>query len=242
MHFLKTQKEYKSSTIQDFGAKIKQYTKKARLSGYEIDESCFEVKLPKNDYIGIALTDGEVLKLFQLEGLTKSQHCIREWFVFGCCTGLRYSDLGVMSNVQLGDDHIRITTTKTKTPVIVPLHHLVKKILKRNNNKMPIFTSIQFFNKTVKEVCKIAKINKNIQIERHAGLEFKRETKKKYELVSSHTARRTFATNAYLAGILAWRIMLITGHKTQESFFAYICIDKDENADILSEHVFFTGE
>ncbi len=162
--------------------------------------------------------------------------------MFGCCTGLRFSDLEVLSAIKLGEGHIRITTTKTKNPVVVPLHHFVTKILQRNNYEMPKLPSAQYFNRIVKEVCEIAGIDKDITIERYAGLKFERKTYKKYKLVSSHTARRTFATNAYLAGIKAWRIMLITGHKTEQAFFSYICIDKDENADFLSEHEFFTGK
>lgn len=57
--------------------------------------------------------------------------------------------------------------------------------------------------------------------------------------VSSHTARRTFATNAYLAGILPARIMLITGHKTEQAFFRYIRIDKVRNAQELAQMDFF---
>ncbi len=242
LYFLKALKPYRTSTIRHFGAKVKEYTKKAHLAGYEINRSCFDVKLPKDDYVGVALTEAEVRKLFELKNLNQAQYDVREWFVFGCCTGLRYSDLKVVSGIQLGEGHIRITTTKTKTPIVVPLHHFVSKILKRNNNEMPNFSSIQYFNRTIKEVCEISGIDKDITIERYAGLEFERKTYKKYKLISSHSARRTFATNAYLAGIKAWRIMLITGHKTEQSFFSYICIDKDENADFLSNHEFFTGE
>lgn len=63
----------------------------------------------------------------------------------------------------------------------------------------------------------------------------------KWQVISSHTARRSFATNAYLAGIPVFRIMLITGHKTEESFFRYIRIGKAENARELAQHPFFAG-
>ena len=58
-------------------------------------------------------------------------------------------------------------------------------------------------------------------------------------LVISHTARRSGATNMYLAGIPTFRIMLLTGHTTEESFFKYIRIGKEENANVLSEYPFF---
>jgi integrase len=68
-----------------------------------------------------------------------------------------------------------------------------------------------------------------------------RKRVKKYALVSSHTARRTGATNMYLAGVQTFRIMLITGHTTEQSFFKYIRIEREENARVLSEHPFFKG-
>lgn len=57
-------------------------------------------------------------------------------------------------------------------------------------------------------------------------------------MVTSHTARRSFATNAYRAGIPSLSIMQITGHSTETSFMKYIRISKEENAIALSKHTF----
>lgn len=66
------------------------------------------------------------------------------------------------------------------------------------------------------------------------------QTMPKYKLVSSHTARRSFATNAYLAGVPTISIMKITGHKTESAFMKYIKISGKENAVKLKGHKFFT--
>lgn len=66
-----------------------------------------------------------------------------------------------------------------------------------------------------------------------------KEVRKKYEMIASHTARRSFATNAYLAGIPIARIMMLTGHQSETSFFKYIKIRGDENAEELARHAFF---
>jgi len=56
----------------------------------------------------------------------------------------------------------------------------------------------------------------------------------KYELVTSHTARRSFATNLYRRGLPASQIMLLTGHKTEGAFLRYIKVSKEDNArDVL---------
>jgi integrase len=75
--------------------------------------------------------------------------------------------------------------------------------------------------------------------ERTVGTRVVKRLVKKYTLVSTHTARRTGATNMYLSGIPVARIMLLTGHKTEQSFFRYIRIEREENAKTLSEHPFF---
>jgi integrase len=64
-------------------------------------------------------------------------------------------------------------------------------------------------------------------------------TKEKWELVSSHTARRTGATNMYKAGIPTLAIMKVTGHTSESSFLKYINISKEENARMLAEHPYF---
>lgn len=64
-------------------------------------------------------------------------------------------------------------------------------------------------------------------------------TYEKCDMVTSHTARRSFATNAYRAGIPSLSIMQITGHTTESSFMRYIRVSKEENAIALQEHAFF---
>lgn len=61
-------------------------------------------------------------------------------------------------------------------------------------------------------------------------------TYKKWEMISSHTARRSFATNEYLAGTPTLTIMAITGHKTEKSFLRYIKLTSAEHAKLLRAH------
>ena len=65
--------------------------------------------------------------------------------------------------------------------------------------------------------------------------------KEKCDLVSTHVARRSFATNAYKAGVPTIAIMKITGHKKESTFLKYIKISAEENAELLKDHPFFTG-
>ena len=92
----------------------------------------------------------------------------------------------------------------------------------------------------MKRLCKQVGIDDEILWERTVGRKVVRKRVERYKLVGSHTARRTFATNAYLAGVPAARIMLITGHKTEGAFFDYIRITAEENVEFLAKHPFFT--
>jgi len=62
------------------------------------------------------------------------------------------------------------------------------------------------------------------------------EAKKKHELVTTHTARRSFATNVFKSGYPAISLMKITGHRTEKAFLLYIKVTPEENANKLMEH------
>ena len=93
----------------------------------------------------------------------------------------------------------------------------------------------QRFNMYIKEVCKEAGINESVLV-RKSGKHIRSE---KWELVSSHTARRTGLTNMYKAGIPTYRCMMISGHKTEQVFLTYLRITQEENAQFLKENSFF---
>ena len=61
----------------------------------------------------------------------------------------------------------------------------------------------------------------------------------KYELIRTHTCRKSFATNAFRQGLSTLSIMKITGHKTETQFFKYVRITEQENASDLINHEFF---
>ena len=98
---------------------------------------------------------------------------------------------------------------------------------------------IQYFNKAIKVICKKVGINEPILWERTVGTGVVKKKLEKWEMVSSHTARRSFATNMFLQNVPTYRIMLITGHKSESSFFKYIRVTREENASTLQGHQFF---
>jgi integrase len=95
-------------------------------------------------------------------------------------------------------------------------------------------------NEYLKELGELAEIDEEILITATKGGKRVTETFKKWELITTHTARRSFATNAYLQSVPTIPIMKITGHKTEKSFLKYIKISQEDNANQLVNHPFFS--
>jgi len=193
---------------------------------------------PETDTDGVYLTAAEIMALHKLDLSEKKKLLqVRDLFLVGCCTGLRFGDYSNIKpeNIVLdeGDCFIKIRTQKTGELVIIPCNPIIIDILRRYENtpgRLPKTMSNQKFNDYVKEVCKEANLTETGRL----STDMK---KAMYECVSSHTARRSFATNLYLEGFPTYEIMKITGHKTEKSFLKYIKVSKLDAARRLSEHI-----
>lgn len=181
--------------------------------------------------------DGEELERIRKCNLSRHPRLarIRDLFLMECWTGLRFSDIMSLCAENIKDDVIVIQQRKTDSYVTVPVHPVFREIWERYGG-IPIQISNQKFNKRIKDVCKAARINAGVIKSITKG--GRRETAKyrKWELVSSHTGRRSFATNLYKSGFPSISIMSITGHKSESAFLKYIKVGKEEHVRMLSEH------
>lgn len=237
--YLQDDQELMISTVKSIIERVKCMLQKACNFGYKVDETFrdFNIRDEEIDSIFLSMTD--IARIYYAKGLTRKQGEIRDYFIIGCLTGLRYSDYSRLQPENFIDGKIVIRTKKTKTPVQIPMHPFVKEILQKYNGILPPGRCIQYFNKAIKKICKQIGFVELTNYERHIGLEFVSVQKPKYELISSHTARRSAATNMFLANIPTYRIMLLTGHKSEHAFFRYIRITREENVITLSGHQFF---
>ncbi|MBK8564926.1 MAG: site-specific integrase [Saprospiraceae bacterium] len=192
----------------------------------------------------IYLSIDELTRLYRLhlEG-KKSLDKVRDLFLVGAFTGLRFSDFTNIrpENVRTvdGGQQIQMTTQKTGEAVAVPVHPIVRAILEKHKGQPPKPLSNQKMNDYLKELAKLAGITDAVVLTKNrAGKRFDRRFEK-WELVTTHTARRSFATNAFKAGIPSISIMKITGHRTEAAFMKYIKISKEENAILISQSDFF---
>lgn len=158
---------------------------------------------------------------------------VRDLFIIGCYTGLRFSDLSQLSVDRIDDDIIEVRQVKTGDRVYIPLQPEVKTIMNRYDGQFPEAISNQKFNEYLKDVCeKCPLLQKNVSLKTFVAGKREIITHPKYFFVKSHTARRSFATNEYMKGELTiGEIRAITGHKTDKSFYKYIRVTPRENAE-----------
>jgi integrase len=188
---------------------------------------------PSQDVEHIYLTAQELAEIERLE-LSGTLDKVRDLFLIGAWTGLRHSDWGKINGNRDGEFFV-IETQKTKNKVVIPIHSTVLRILDKYSDGLPKVMSKTYINYVVKDICKLAGINspEQKQTTRH-GMTVTKNVEK-WELVSTHTARRSFATNAYKMGVPSITIMAITGHKTETSFLKYIKVTPQEHATKILE-------
>lgn len=241
VYYLKSEKKLMQNTVKGHLERLHAMLHKAVLYGYPVNNTYKEISIPEEDSGAVFLSMVEITRIYYYDHLTRFQKEVRDHFVIGCLTGLRYSDYSRLgeSNFQRDTNQIRIKTKKTGTVVYVPMHRFVREILKKYNYNLPKPRCLQFFNRALKDICRKVGLHESILWERTVGTEVISKEVPKWAMISSHTARRSFATNMFLQNIPTYRIMLITGHKSEKSFFKYIRVSREENAASLSGHLFF---
>lgn len=202
-------------------------------------------KTTQEDVDHIFLTDEELQILYEKD-LTEKPYLdrVRDLFLIGCHTGLRFSDFTQLKKENLHkskDDKLvfNVITQKTLERVVIPVKPVLKSIWEKYDGILPRAISNQKMNDYLKELGKVAEIDKMTILKKTSGKEVIQKICPKYDLISTHTARRSFATNAFLNGIPAISIMKFTGHKTESSFMKYIKVSQERNAELLSGHPFF---
>ncbi|HEY6976612.1 MAG TPA: site-specific integrase [Chitinophagaceae bacterium] len=184
----------------------------------------------------VCLTRKEVLTLFRTRMEPRLER-IKDIFVVGCCTALRYSDFSTIKPEYIvdidGDLFIRIfKTQKTKESVIIPCDPIVMEIFDKyaqEKNRLPRSVSNQKMNEYIKEACREAGLTEKGRLQEDPEKEL-------CDCISSHTARRTCLTNLYLEGFPIIELMKISGHRKTESLLSYLKVSKLDAAKKLADH------
>ena len=190
-----------------------------------IEKQLNRIIKPNSKPINIALDENELLSLFELD-LSDKPHLdrARDIFLTGCYTGLRYSDYSRIKPEHINNQYIQMLPIKTKDNINIQLRPELSKILTKWNYTIPSMTS-QELGRYIKEIGYKANITKDIQIIEYVKNKEIITNKPKNQMITSHTARRSFATNMFYDGMNPIDIMKITGHKKLDTFQKYIVSD-----------------
>ncbi|MCG7501773.1 site-specific integrase [Tenacibaculum sp. Mcav3-52] len=214
-------------------------------------------KKPNEEAYNIYLTENELIKMFNLDlahqspiytnsGLKLTNKMLdqaRDLFLISANSGLRVSDFNSLSTKNIisinGFNYISLVTKKNGKRLTIPINSMVKSILDKRNGNPPERMAEQHINYCLKELGKLAEIDEVIEKNiTKGGVKVSKEFKK-FELISNHTGRRSFCTNAYKSGMPTVDIMAISGHSTEKVFYNYIKVDDIERAEKISRHKFF---
>jgi len=191
---------------------------------------------PTEEVHNIYLTDEEIDLLYNtdLSGEPNLAQT-RDIFIIGCYTGLRYSDLHQIRTENITNGYLKLTTTKTENDVVIPLNPLVLTIQKKYGGQFPAPFKNPVMNRHLKEIGKLAGLNDQVIFKKTIKGEKATQTFKKYELICTHTARRSFASNMFKLVVPTLSIMAITGHRTEKAFLKYIKLSAEEHAKIMHQ-------
>ena len=174
----------------------------------------------------IALSENEIDELERLNlSDNKRLEQVRDLFLVACYTGQRFSDLNKINQSNIIDDeYIAIRQQKTNEQLTLPLLKVVKTILVKYSYKLPKISNVKF-NEYIKDVAKLCEtLNKQYNGDNKKG---------RWQMISSHTARRTFVTLNYGKGVDLDTLKLGTGHKQTKTLQTYIKMNDKQKADLL---------
>ncbi|MCT4589139.1 MAG: site-specific integrase [Carboxylicivirga sp.] len=231
---------YSDNYIGTLVKDLKTLGKHARKEGLKVSNQLDYITAVKADTYKVILTLDELEQIKNTKFKRDALDNARDWLLIGCFIGQRVSDLlGLTANNIVSKGGLlmlELTQQKTGNRVVLPLQEEVKEILNKRDGQFPREISDQKFNTYIKELCEIAGINKPTK-----GAKLNKKTKRKevkiypkYELITSHVCRRSFATN-YYGDIPTPLLMSATGHTTENKFLIYIGKSAIDQAVQLAE-------
>ncbi len=239
MSFYDSLKNYafikRKTIVQDnYFAKItnvlKSFLSWAQDRGANVSDHFHKFSTPEREKEIIFLTIDELLTLYNFKFESARLEKARDIYCFGCFTGFRISDIQELRREHIKDGYIQKTIRKTKVIETIPLNQYSQQILDKYKdegvNPLPTISD-QKLNEYIKECCEKAKINSPVSLTRFYGGKTVESVFPKHELITTHTARKTFLTNSIILGMNYMAARGISGHKRDKNFNRYVKIAED---------------
>lgn len=232
--YLRDEAGIRNSTIENQLRFTRWVLRWATAKGYNDirDYETFRPRLKKTDRKVIFLDWDELQTVYNYQFPEEKKYLarVRDVFCFCCFTSLRYSDVANLKWPDVSNGYIQVTTIKTNDTVKIELNNYAKAIIDKyrgmnfpNSMVLPVISN-QKMNTYLKEMGKVCGIDTPITISYYKGHERIDEVHPKYELLGTHTGRRTFICNALMLGITPEIVMKWTGHSDYKTMKPYIDI------------------
>lgn len=234
-------KDFALNNIAKHVDNFRQFLRAAKSDGYNVSPDILDTdkfKPAREKAQNIYLNTNELKALFELDlSDNPTYDRVRDLFLIGCFTGLRISDFNDIQPHQIKGEILDITTKKTRQRVVIPITDDLRTIFNKYNGHAPKPISEQKLNKYIKEIAKLAGINDKTEKQQTRHGQIMVTIREKWEFVTSHTARRSFATNGVKAGIPIALIMAITGHTKEATFWKYVKLSPLEKGEELKKYL-----
>ena len=242
--FLEVEQEFKLNTISKHFKSLKTIVLEGKRRGLIGDVDLRLFSIPTEEPTKIYLSENELRKMKDLDlSNDMTMQLARDIFLVGCYTGQRISDYNRLSGIDIvekdGVHFFEILQKKSGVKVNCPITIELREIMARYNNQPPPKLSDQKINKYLKLIGRKLNMNEDILCHDTKGGVKRTYTRPKWEMLESHTARRSFCTNMYLKKMAIQDIMLFSGHKTEKEFLKYIRIRSDERTRHILDQGFF---
>lgn len=249
INYFRDVEKLSSNTIGRYITFIRTVCNNAKIHGIETHPQLEGFKGYTDEAAKVFLTFDELEKIENAKFTREALENAKDWLIIGCYIGQRVSDLLTLTKDNIinknGLEIISFTQKKTNKNIVIPMHPKVKEILSKRDGNFPRFLSAVKFNIHIKDVAKLAGINEptpgakliEIQDEKTEKKIYRKITGtfEKWELITSHVMRRSFATNFY-GEMPTALIISITGHSTEAQYLEYVGKPAIDNAQIIAEY------
>jgi len=223
---------------------VKSFLRWAREEGHQVDDGALafrpRVKVAPKTVVWLTMEELQALIAHADGGaLRPSQRAVLDCFLLSCFTGLRKSDIENLRWSDISDGTIRVVTSKTSVPLFIELNKYSRAIVERQAQGdadgfvMPRLGSLNTPS-ILKRICRDAGLDAEVTITEYKGNRRVESVRRKCDMVSMHTGRRTFICNALSLGISHLTIMKWTGHTDYSSMKPYVDISASDKAKAMS--------
>ncbi|WP_449388823.1 tyrosine-type recombinase/integrase [Chryseobacterium lineare] len=187
----------------------------------------------------ITFSDDEIRSIEECE-VPDELLSAKKWLLISCYTGQRVSDFMKFTSEKLievkGITCVSFMQKKTRKEITLPMHPAVVEIIRENGGEFPEEIRDAVYNRQIKEIARLAGLHNKVKAKKRVFHRLATVIKEKWELITSHIGRRSFATNFY-GKIPTSLLMEATGHSTEQMFLRYI--NPMDNSKVVSLSGYF---